>query len=268
MSMERKARFAGLWYPDDPDELKEIAGYGKSDEGYTMAVLPHAGLYYSAPIIKDFFSRAKSGIRRFIILSPSHYHPLKPDALYTASFTESDTPFGKIRTERLNLDGAVDYDRAIQDEHGIEMFLPFVKEYGDADVSYALISQVSSMDSIRDIASRLNNEIDDDTALIASSDFTHYGLRFGYMPYGENGESKAVEKDSECASLLARKKTEEAFRRFTHGTICGIAPALIVSEVASRRKMEGKTGLHYTSNDVTGDKGSDFVSYQSVLWRK
>ena len=266
--MERYAEFAGSWYPENGDELDEyvrpdLFGYG----GIMDAVLPHAGLYYSRDIIRQYFEKMDEKICRIVIISPSHYFRLPPDMLCTARFISSRTPYGSIETIPIETEESIVSEAALQKEHGIEMFLPFIKAAGVA-VSYALINEVSGMESINRIAEELIGITDGNTGFIASSDFTHYGRRFGYMPYGNEAESRVRESDCECARLLSRMETEEVLRRFTGGTICGITPAMIISRVAELKGRTGCTGLFCTSDDITGSRSEDFVSYQSVLWRK
>lgn len=266
--MERYAAFAGSWYPADKKELDEYVRpdlFGPGD--ITDAVLPHAGLYYSARIIREYFQKLSPGIKRIVIVSPSHYFRLPPGTLCTAPFTSSATPYGSIETIPLDTDGSISSASALQREHGVEMFLPFIKAAGLA-VSYALINEVTGMDNITNLADSLISITDESTGFIASSDFTHYGHRFGYMPYGRNAGKKVKEHDSECAKLLSSMETEEVLRRFTEGTICGIAPAMIVSAIAREKGRNGSTGLSYTSDDISGTSSDDFVSYQSVLWRE
>ena len=266
--MERYAEFAGSWYPENGYELDgyvrpDLFGYG----GIIDAVLPHAGLYYSRDIIRQYFEKMDEKICRIVIISPSHYFRLPPDMLCTARFTSSRTPYGSIETIPLETEESIVSEAALQKEHGIEMFLPFIKAAGLA-VSYALINEVTGMDNITNLADSLISITDGSTGFIASSDFTHYGHRFGYMPYGSNAGKKVKEHDSECAKLLSSMETEEVLRRFTEGTICGIAPAMIVSAIAREKGRNGSTGLSYTSDDISGTSSDDFVSYQSVLWRE
>ena len=268
IDMERYAAFAGSWYPADRKELDEYIRPGLFGTGdITDAILPHAGLYYSARIIRQFFQELSPGIKRIVIISPSHYFRLPPGALCTAPFTFSATPYGSIETIPLNTDGCISSAPALQREHGVEMFLPFIKAAG-LSVSYALINEVTGMDNITDLVDSLINMTDESTGFIASSDFTHYGHRFGYTPYGVNAGMKVKEHDSECARLLSNMETEEVLRRFTDGTICGIAPAMIASAIARHKRRHGSIGISYTSDDISGISSDDFVSYQSVLWRE
>ena len=265
--MKRIARFAGLWYPTSADELSLITGNSELHGNNVNAVLPHAGLFYSGGIIRNYFESLSSSVKRIVIISPSHYYYIEPDLIVTASFTSSSTPFGDAETVPLSIPHAVQSEAALQAEHGVEMFLPFIAARG-LKVSYALVSSLSSVEKVYEKAGLFKAEADGETAFIASSDFTHYGPRFNYMPYSRDVEKQVVENDSCCAALLAEGRTEKVFADFTNGTICGIAPAMIVSFLSSGEGLAGMRGPHTTSNDVSGQRDENFVSYQSVYWRK
>ena len=136
----------------------------------------------------------------------------------------------------------------------------------DGDKASTLISEITSLSALDRLSDELSENIDTDTAVVASSDFTHYGPRFGYMPYGRKGLEKAIEKDSEAASLIAGGRTDEVFNAFRTGTICGIAAMMILSETSRKAGLHGWRGMHATSADSTGDD-EDFVSYQTIYWR-
>lgn len=265
--MVRKALFRGTWYPYREDECRKIIGdIGKGGEAM-HAVLPHAGWPYSAPMLREYFSIMRRDIKRIIILSPSHYYRIPADAFISSSFTAAETPFGEIPVTGVRIRSAALSDTAIQREHGVEMILPFIGMLGGISVSFLLINEITSPDALKHLASELIDAIDSHTSIIASSDFTHYGPRFGYMPYGIHGLEKAIEDDGECSMLLSENKTDEVFRRFTHGTICGIAAAMILSQVARETEMPGWCGMSGNSAESTGDD-EDFVSYRTVYWRK
>ena len=261
--MERYARFAGTWYPDDREMLRRIVDTERQSGNTVMGVLPHAGLSYSGRLIRTFFSSLSPSVRRILIISPSHYFYLRPDSLISSSFTSSETPLGNIDTIPMGI--GEESERCIQAEHGVEMFLPFIAARGGLSVSYLIISSLSSYEAAGRIAGSIMERIDDSTGIIASSDFTHYGRSYGYIPYGPDGYERAVEHDGMVAGLLADNKAEEALEAAEGGTICGIAPAAITAEIARMRGLHGHAGDHATSADINGDR-LDFVSYRTVLW--
>jgi AmmeMemoRadiSam system protein B len=268
--MKRVARFAGLWYPDDPQELSSLVEprNGRKDGGrYRFAVLPHAGLYYSGELIASFFSVLAEDVEHVVILAPSHYHFLQPGTLYTSGFTESETPLGSVPTVPLSLPGSVLDDRAVADEHAVEMFLPFIAARGGLSVSYVLVGQLLGADDVLKLAERLSPLVGERTAVIASSDFTHYGRRFNYMPYGSCAVEKVVQNDLDCAELLAKGNIKDIVSTYAAGTICGIAPAMVTSRLAYAQGLTGHVDGHSTSLDKGGGRGDDFVSYVTVFWR-
>ena len=265
--MIRRARFRGTWYPYDKESLDEIIGPLNTNGEYRIAVLPHSGLVFSGALIRSFFERIPKGISHVIILSPSHYYPIPASRIAVSEFTESETPYGNIKTNKLDVAGSFVNDDVVAAEHGIEMFLPFIGKLGFS-VSYGVISALRKPEDPKIIAENLLPLIDDNTLLIASSDFTHYGSRFGYAPYPSNAKAMTVQHDKKCAALLATGDGCRAYREYSHSTICGIAPASIVAEIAELLGMEGESGDGYTSSDIYPDGDDDFVSYRTVFWRK
>lgn len=271
-AMKRNARFAGLWYPDDPEELLHIVSSRPrraGDRDCRFAVLPHAGLYYSGELIASFFAVLAKDIDHIVIVAPSHYHYLKPGVLYTARFTESETPLGTIPTVPLWTSRCIVDDQAIADEHALEMFLPFIAAKKGISVSYGLVSQIAGMDGVKALAEDLSPLVGPRSGLIASSDFTHYGRRFGHLPYGSGPDAvdNVVENDLSCADSLAKGDIADVLTRFaSSGTICGIAPAMVASRLAAMRNLSGHVDGHAVSLDKGGGRGDDFVSYVTIFW--
>ena len=181
----------------------------------TGAVLPHAGLYFSGRGIAHAFTEPDrlDRIERVLILSPSHYEPLQTGALYVESFDRHETPLGDLagepsfasRLREILGDAVVTADAVIAAEHGTEMFLPFVRSALPASrVSLVLVptprvsaaasgEPVAEIDrfarAIRDVLYAEDSGGLERTLVIMSSDFTHYGTRFGYTPFGMPGRS-------------------------------------------------------------------------------
>lgn len=264
--MIRKARFRGSWYPYSANDNERITGTLDSSGDICMAVLPHAGLVYSGEIIKAFFEKIPLNTEKAVIISPSHYFHLPPGRIITSDFTSAETPFGNVAARRLQAEGTMIANDVIAAEHGLEMFLPFAGKR-NLSVSFGVISSLCNPSEAAEIAASLIPFLDDRTILIASSDFTHYGKRFGYTPYESDALQKTIAHDRLCALLLAEGKGCEAYCCYHESTICGIAAASIAAEISRITGLSGSLGENSTSAELTGDE-EDFVSYQSVLWRK
>lgn len=147
------------------------------------------------------------------------------------------------------------------------MFLPFIGKR-QLSAGFLVISRLSSPDALSRIADAADSLIDEGTAVIASSDFTHYGSRFGFSPYGRNNAEERVEEhDLRLADLLASGDWKAVFEEHRKTTVCGIVPAMIVSALALRHRLTGFVADYGNSNRISGAADESFVSYVSVMWR-
>lgn len=276
--MIRTARFAGSWYTNDPTKLKAVIDSSIAEIGSIMpsrfAVLPHAGLSYSKRGIAPFFGGDFSAVERIVIIAPSHYAHIAPDRLASAPFSAAQTPLGNLKVIALS-EARTDYREAIEAEHALEMVLPYIANLPSPPaISMALLSHFSTAEAISKLADALIEELGEKniregkTLLIASSDFTHYGPRFSYTPFGRDGQAGTKESDLAFANLLIEGNTEEAYRLATSQrlTICGHAASVLVAEIATRFEAEGRIHSYYTSSDVQPSFDPNFVAYATLLW--
>ncbi len=299
----RRMQYAGSWYESDPDLLRAFIAESLADAelrskdgnfletrtGTCLAMLPHAGLAFSARGIADFFSNIPVKTTNVLIIAPSHYVHIRPDILTTADFTLAETPIADLKVIPLHdlLPGRVVHTdrKAVEMEHALEMFLPFcanlqLQSHKKIHVGLCLISQVTNGKSIDLLSEAILEAIGDEqvlngeTVIIASSDFTHYGKRFGYTPF-ETASSGIREVEDQV--LLHDRNYAEMFTSGDidgllslqikdHPTICGFVPGLIVSNIAKQLNLTGEIANQYTSNSIL-EPSSSFVSYCSILWR-
>jgi AmmeMemoRadiSam system protein B len=288
----RKAWYAGTWYPAEPDgvlsvieDAVEQVDDGNERGSFRFAILPHAGLAYSARGLAHLVVGAPKRIDRVLILSPSHNIVLPDNTLSFGQFSGYDTPLGELDSFKVGLEAqGPDVTHAIQREHAVEMVLPFLaylqrRQESPIQVSMALISHVTDATHAARLAEHLMDALgveeleEGHTLVIASSDFTHYGQRFGYAPFGVHVDEKVAHKvkseDVKLATALANTELGPVFltQRMGRLTVCGIAGACITSALARRLDTCGWVADYYTSLDVLGERASDFVAYCTVLWR-
>jgi len=109
--------------------------------------------------------------------------------------------------------------------------------------------------------------LDDRTLLVASSDFTHYGSNYGYVPFTEDVEKKLnVLADAALKPILACDF--DGFRRHvtqTQDTICGRnAVSLLLRILQLRGGGKGTLMGRDTSGHITGDFRNS-VTYLAVV---
>ena len=253
----RKAWYAGTWYAAEPDnaratiieaidEAREHANKTDGTKGALLAVLPHAGLTYSARGIAHLILHAPVPIRRVLILSPSHHVIVPEDTLSFGLFSGFDTPLGRLESFKTALEThGPDATAAIQREHAVEMVMPFLaylqeKQGSPIAIATALISHISSVSHARRLARQLMGLLDQEgTMIIASSDFTHYGSRFGHTPFGSHVNAHVVSsvrsEDVRVATLLAHGQIDTLVR--DRNTICGIAGAMKIGRASCRERV-------------------------------
>lgn len=273
----RKARFAGSWYPADErglGQLVSVALSGAKMEGpFRFAVLPHAGLYYAARGIAPFFTKVSDKTEKLLVIAPSHYEYLPADILATYNFASMETPFGMLDGFDLSFSQHT-WQHALEAEHAVEMVLPFIAHL--PSVPKVALALLSSLTEVEPLANQLIEELgienlnDGRTCIIASSDFTHYGPRFGYTPYGLSGaQQKVAEQDKAMAQWLATGEIPQAkaWADEHRCTICGLAPSLVVAQIAKACGAKGFLAEYYTSEDVLRSTQEEFVAYATILWR-
>ena len=184
----RPPAVAGLFYPDDPAELRgevqrllaAAGGIGAQPRKSPKALIaPHAGYVYSGPIAAQAYARLAGQcghVRRVVLLGPAHRVALRGLAVpATGAF---ETPLGAVPIDRdaitllADLPQVVIDERAHAAEHSLEVHLPFLQQLLG---SFSLVPLVVGAASTEDVAAVLERLWGDDTTLIvASSDLSHY----------------------------------------------------------------------------------------------
>ena len=187
----RRPAVAGSFYPADPETLRaEVArllhaaradnpGVMDSRDAPKAIIAPHAGYMYSGPVAASAYAPVSSsapGIRRVVLVGPSHFVPLTGLALPDADALE--TPLGRVALdpearERLARRSEVCTSaRAHAFEHSLEVQLPFLQYLLGEFTVVPLAAGDASPDEVADVLEDVwgNNE----TLLVISTDLSHY----------------------------------------------------------------------------------------------
>jgi AmmeMemoRadiSam system protein B len=244
MSAVRPAVLAGAWYPADPAGLARLvdgflagADPAAAPAGRPrLGLAPHAGYAWSGPVAGKLFGLLRgSGARRLVILAPSHRARLDRPTLSGA--TAFATPLGEVPVDvaavaRLAAGGAFAIDdRAHRDEHAIEIQLPLVQRCWPDGCPAIVPVLVPRLDDRRRAAAAaaLAAELDDGTLLLVSTDLTHYGADYGYLPFTADIPAAIERLD---AGALLRVLAGDGpglleYGRATGITMCGLEAAAL-----------------------------------------
>ena len=273
----RKSPIAGSWYPGTNGEIKALVNKFLDNtelpdiKGRPVGMIaPHAGIQFSGHAAAYGYKAVKGlGIDRVIIMGPSHYFPFRGVAVSGENMYE--TPMGKIEVDNKITDALCAHPlfegprHAEIQEHSLEMQLPFLQVVLDDFKIVPLVVGDVSGSEYDDISKDIKRYVDENTLIIASSDFTHYGGRFGYVPFQSD-----IKKNLEDLDLGAIERIVKGdFKGYliyldkTGATICGARPIGILMKIL---RDTGAVLLNYmTSGEILNDF-TDSVSYASILF--
>jgi AmmeMemoRadiSam system protein B/AmmeMemoRadiSam system protein A len=279
----RPAVCAGTWYPADKTDLSSLVDRliaeapAASVPGRPIAlIVPHAGLRYSGPVAASGYKLLQGHkYERVIILAISHrLSSFYRGASVLANFSAFQTPLGQVNVDQQACQALLQNNlfRNVQEadaqEHSLEIQLPFLQRVlGPFHLVPILVGQCESQD-YEPMAQALRQIVNDQTLLVASSDFTHYGPAYGYVPFTDNVQNRLTElADRAIKPILACDS--EGFGQHvaqTGDTICGRnAVRLMLRVLQLLGGADGTLLQRDTSGRITGDLRNS-VTYVSVAF--
>ncbi|NQU98155.1 AmmeMemoRadiSam system protein B [Candidatus Woesearchaeota archaeon] len=283
----RYPKFAGLFYEKAESLLlKQLEdcflderGPGslpseKSKEPLQAVIVPHAGYMYSGPCAAWAYKAiAEAELPDlFILIGPSHYHNTSGFSMETF-----ETPLGLIRVKqdfarKLAEKGNLKQNETIHDnEHCLEVQLPFLqfifkKKMEKVRILPILISQDANLTNIAIDLKETLIETKQKATFIISSDFTHFGPNYHYVPFSTDIKKNIYDLDRGAIELI-KQADSNGFLKYMDeklATICGALPiALLLKTIRTNKVLLEQ---YYTSGDVVGDYRNS-VSYASFLFR-
>lgn len=191
MTHIRQPAVAGMFYPADKQSLiDDIHQYLNQASSELVAhpkaiVVPHAGYMYSGPIAASAYNQLiplKDKINRVILLGPSHRVAFRGLAVPQSDFF--NTPLGNIPIDheaikRLSdLPQVIVSDQAHQEEHSLEVQLPFLQEVLDDFTLIPLVVGDAERHEVAEVINRLwcttSQGCDENTLIVISTDLSHY----------------------------------------------------------------------------------------------
>ena len=273
----RRPRFAGSWYPGTEKVLRqEVETFlekadVKAPGGKVRAlIVPHAGYAYSGQTAAYAYKPLRQGdYERVILLGVNHrLGGIRGGAIADAESWE--TPLGSIAVDRKVCDELlkdelfISIPASVDTEHSLEIQLPFLQgRLGEFKLVPIMVGDVTD-EQCRQMGALLKTYIDEQTLVVASSDFTHYGRNYGYVPFRDNVEENLKKLDTGAIERInaADFKGFRDYVRKTRATICGRNPIGILLNIIAE-DMEGELVRYDTSGSLTGDFSMS-VSYVSI----
>ncbi|MCX8195957.1 MAG: AmmeMemoRadiSam system protein B [Acidilobaceae archaeon] len=262
---------AGSFYPEEREELLEsirqsflhslgprrLPGPPGSARLSIAYLVPHAGYMYSGPAAAHaYLQMSMERVPEAVILiGPNHTGLGLSVSVYPRGAWR--TPLGDVPVEEevakmiSTLSGIAAPDtRAHIYEHSLEVQLPFLQFiYGEKlkIVPITVLAQVPSISrALAEAILRVREELGVDVLTVATSDLNHY-----------EPHDVALKKDSLILEEFLKPDPEGIFRAVEDYGVsaCGPAPMAVVAFLAKMTGVKPVLLSHFTSGDVTGEKG-------------
>ena len=262
----RRSAIAGTWFPDDPRALEaSVARYLDAADTAThlnvrAVIAPHAGLIYSGPVAAHaYHALIGRSYDVAVLVGPSHFVGFEGVSVFARGAFE--TPLGPVCADGPTADQLLDadpgllieYPRAHEREHSLEMQLPFLKHVLADMPIVPLVMGFQTRDTVLRLADALARVLAGRRALlIASTDLSHYF-----------DATRAAELDARVVDLVAGFDAKgllgelERYPESERGrsVACGGGPAVAVMSAARALGSTHASVLKRAdSSDVSGDR--------------
>ena len=278
----REPAVAGRFYPDAEAELsKKINNYLDKAliedlPGKPVAIIsPHAGYQYSGAVAAYSYKAIKDhGYKRVIVLAPSHYSRYRGASILDVEAYK--TPLGLVRLNQGICNNLINnppffgtFKNAHKREHSLETQLPFLQTVlgNDFELIPVLVSRLNN-EEFDFIADKLRPLIDENTLIVVSSDFTHYGYGYDYVPFRKDVEANLRKLDYGAFERIIALDFNGFFqyKRATGITACGFMPIALLMKLLPS-DVQGKILQYDTSGNILGNFDSS-VSYASIVFTR
>lgn len=278
----RPSAVAGGFYPASAEQLaadvsRFLEAAGDVPATATALVVPHAGYDYSGPVAGEGFARLRRDLRRVILLGPSHHMGFAGGALPAAGLTAFATPLGDVALDTAALatlrrapgfDGpAAAHDR----EHCLEVELPFLQRVvPDATVVPVLVGAGTDSERAAAMARQLAGLLDEHTGVVVSSDFTHWGVAYGWTPF--EGAPDPIAKLLALGRATAGRIAAIDPRGFAHqvevsgDTVCGARPIEVLLALLQAAFDGDGSVLDVTTSALRSGRSDLSVTYAAVAF--
>lgn len=256
----RKAAVAGMFYPDEENELRNMIqqylaqATPQTGPAPKAIIAPHAGYIYSGPVAANAYinlQQVAETIEKVVLLGPSHRIPVR--GLAASSATHFATPLGLIPVDTTGVKQVCELlpqvsinDEAHLMEHSLEVHLPFLQMILKNFSLLPLVVGQASADEVDQVLSQLWDG--PETLFVISSDLSHY-----------HDYDTARKLDKETSTAIENLD----YAHIHYENACGRDPVNGLLHLAKRFGMHAKTVDLRNSGDTAGphDKVVGYGAY-------
>ncbi|MDR3138065.1 MAG: AmmeMemoRadiSam system protein B [Treponema sp.] len=276
----RERRLPVPWYPESAEKITlflEGLPPGKEPRNALAAFAPHAGWFYSGPIAAAAVSALDPRAETVAVIGghlPAGMPPL---------FAEEDgvrTPLGDLPIDgefRDILKKALGGRPDRYQDNTVEILLPMVRYYFPRSrvLWIRLPAEIASLDAgelIARTAAALNRK----TAVLGSTDLTHYGDNYGFSPRGRGKTALGWVREVNDAAFIQAvlegdggkilRRAEEDFSACSVGAVLGALGFARASGAGQARLLAYGTSADADAGAAARGIPDSFVGYGALSW--
>lgn len=269
--------FIKTWYKED--YITETEKYfNDTSKKYKVncMIVPHAGYKYSGLVLGETYSKIDwTNINKIFLLCTLHN---SDNFVYLPNFINVQYPDHSININTnivnqlaKNKLFTTDLDNSVfNKEHSFEIQLPFILSSSSNKSDLTLIPLlVGNTKNFNEIAKLLTYYMDHNTLIIVSSDFTHFGKNYNYIPQTSNIKKFILNKDMMDFYKLINNDIKYFIEKKHDLSICGINPILLWMHLLNNLsyKLHSKLVAYNTSGDYLYETHNySSVSYAGILY--
>lgn len=274
----RRPAVAGSFYPSSTRELENmIREFLKDVEEDKIEakgiVAPHAGYIFCGKTFAKVYGSLNSCYETVVILGPNHHG--KGGISSCSGLWQ--TPLGNLKTDEefikeLQKNDITDFPEVHLWEHSIEVQLPWIiytlKNPKIVPISVnPIYFDLKEMKKLGKIIYEIKEKLGRKILVVASSDFTHYGYAYGYVPF-KGSPSVILRKIKELDMRLIKAIQDFAVERIielgAESTACGYGVIAAMIEYAKLSGVKQAKLLDYRTSFEVSKSLDAIVAYAGI----
>jgi len=292
------------WMDEAEKLIKDPVFSSYKSQAIKALIVPHQPLPLSGQTAAHamFKIRMLKHINTIFVLGPSHFVPLREIGIFDSGYCA--TPFGKLK---VNIEivkalqkhhsfhspkGYVSSSKGLrklfkrlsqkedEQEHSIERVLPFIQlglgSRDDVSIVPLMVGTLYQEDVKKYVNVLKEYFIDPKTLFVVSTDFCHWGARFGYMDYTASVSEHVQKLDKQAQDIISEFNCQK-FKDYlekSRNTICGRDCLDILMRLCNLKEVRKSYGLscqwtcYNQSSKIVQPAGGDMlVGYASGIIR-
>lgn len=261
------------WYPDSESEILQTIQEWKKELGVVKqtaraGIAPHAGWFFSGALafqVVSSFVPAET-----CIVVGGHLSPR--DRIHLYLYDAFETPLGELSADSTLMESIAHQFNPILDsdpDNTVEIQLPLIKACFPS-IRVVCLRCPPSVEAIHlgEYLGGLMRETERSFTVLGSTDLTHYGPNYGFMPKGMGKEAMDWVMQENDRGFLTAAQRMDVEGMLTHAleknSACSAGAAAVAASFARTLQLKGQLLSYATSWEK--HRSSSFVGYGAVIY--